>query len=207
MSWPHNRWERPQKQGLWWFHRLCPPQSPRASFSDYYMTYRSYVQCTTCQMAPRRRAKDNWGIFLSSVSVADCGAPAELEHGLVTFSTRNNLTTYKSEIRYSCQQPYYKMYNNITGEPCILNQPPPTSHPLGFRVRLGAETANQLATVWQDWERKYLETCLASPWLKACTHPHSPPPTEKEPSGTWGWSVLTLPNLELWLGLALRKFS
>ncbi|KAK2505092.1 hypothetical protein MC885_001254 [Smutsia gigantea] len=39
----------------------------------------------------------------------------ELEHGLVTFSTRNNLTTYKSEIRYSCQQPYYKMLHNITG--------------------------------------------------------------------------------------------
>ncbi|KAK7824575.1 hypothetical protein U0070_021496 [Myodes glareolus] len=45
----------------------------------------------------------------------DCGVPAGLKHGLVTFSTRNNLTTYKSEIRYSCQQPYYKMLHNVTG--------------------------------------------------------------------------------------------
>nr|KAF6379294.1 mannan binding lectin serine peptidase 1 [Myotis myotis] len=57
----------------------------------------------------------SWSNEIPICKIADCGAPAELEHGLVTFSTRNNLTTYKSEIRYSCQQPYYKMYNNITG--------------------------------------------------------------------------------------------
>nr|KAF6382814.1 mannan binding lectin serine peptidase 1 [Pipistrellus kuhlii] len=57
----------------------------------------------------------SWSNEIPICKLADCGAPAELEHGLVTFSTRNNLTTYKSEIRYSCQQPYYKMYNNITG--------------------------------------------------------------------------------------------
>lgn len=134
------------------------------------MTYQSYVQCTTCQMAPRRRATDNWGILLSSFSVADCGAPAELEHGLVTFSTRNNLTTYKSEIRYSCQQPYYKMYNNITGEPCLLNQPPPTSHTLWVS---GLGWGLKQSISWPQFGRigneKHLETCLASPWLRpAC---------------------------------------
>ncbi|XP_066096994.1 mannan-binding lectin serine protease 1 isoform X2 [Saccopteryx bilineata] len=56
-----------------------------------------------------------WSNKIPTCKIADCGAPAELEHGLVTFSTRSNLTTYKSEIRYSCQQPYYKMYHNITG--------------------------------------------------------------------------------------------
>ncbi|XP_054441072.1 mannan-binding lectin serine protease 1 isoform X2 [Pteronotus mesoamericanus] len=56
-----------------------------------------------------------WSNKIPTCKIADCGAPAEVEHGLVTFSTRNNLTTYKSEIRYSCQQPYYKMYHNITG--------------------------------------------------------------------------------------------
>ncbi|KAM8771134.1 mannan-binding lectin serine protease 1 isoform 3-T3 [Rhynchonycteris naso] len=56
-----------------------------------------------------------WSNKIPTCQIADCGAPAELEHGLVTFSTRSNLTTYKSEIRYSCQQPYYKMYHNITG--------------------------------------------------------------------------------------------
>nr|XP_019607659.1 PREDICTED: mannan-binding lectin serine protease 1 isoform X2 [Rhinolophus sinicus] len=56
-----------------------------------------------------------WSNKIPTCKIADCGSPAELEHGLVTFSTRNNLTTYKSEIRYSCQQPYYKMFHNITG--------------------------------------------------------------------------------------------
>ncbi|XP_058412121.1 mannan-binding lectin serine protease 1 isoform X2 [Diceros bicornis minor] len=56
-----------------------------------------------------------WSNKIPTCKIADCGAPAELEHGLVTFSTRNKLTTYKSEIRYSCQQPHYKMLHNITG--------------------------------------------------------------------------------------------
>ncbi|XP_036705984.1 mannan-binding lectin serine protease 1 isoform X2 [Balaenoptera musculus] len=55
-----------------------------------------------------------WSNKIPTCKIVDCGAPAELENGLVTFSTRNNLTTYKSEIRYSCQQPYYKMLHSIT---------------------------------------------------------------------------------------------
>ncbi|XP_075412306.1 mannan-binding lectin serine protease 1 isoform X2 [Tenrec ecaudatus] len=57
----------------------------------------------------------SWSNKMPTCQVADCRAPAELEHGLVTFRSRSNLTTYKSEIRYSCQQPYYKMLRNITG--------------------------------------------------------------------------------------------
>uniref|UniRef100_A0A8C3YP45 Complement C1s subcomponent n=1 Tax=Catagonus wagneri TaxID=51154 RepID=A0A8C3YP45_9CETA len=56
-----------------------------------------------------------WSNKIPTCKIADCGAPAKLENGLVTFSTRNNLTTYKSEIRYSCLQPYYKMLDSITG--------------------------------------------------------------------------------------------
>ncbi|XP_021040096.1 mannan-binding lectin serine protease 1 isoform X2 [Mus caroli] len=56
-----------------------------------------------------------WSNKIPICKIVDCGAPAGLKHGLVTFSTRNNLTTYKSEIRYSCQQPYYKMLHNTTG--------------------------------------------------------------------------------------------
>lgn len=55
-----------------------------------------------------------WSNKIPTCKIVDCGAPAGLKHGLVTFSTRNNLTTYKSEIRYSCQQPYYKMLHNTT---------------------------------------------------------------------------------------------
>nr|XP_048309836.1 mannan-binding lectin serine protease 1 isoform X1 [Myodes glareolus] len=56
-----------------------------------------------------------WSNKIPTCKIVDCGVPAGLKHGLVTFSTRNNLTTYKSEIRYSCQQPYYKMLHNVTG--------------------------------------------------------------------------------------------
>ncbi|KAM7321853.1 hypothetical protein ACRRTK_018694 [Alexandromys fortis] len=56
-----------------------------------------------------------WSNKIPTCKIVDCGIPAGLKHGMVTFSTRNNLTTYKSEIRYSCQQPYYKMLHNVTG--------------------------------------------------------------------------------------------
>ncbi|XP_028731026.1 mannan-binding lectin serine protease 1 isoform X1 [Peromyscus leucopus] len=56
-----------------------------------------------------------WSNKIPTCKIVDCGVPAGLKHGLVTFSTRNNLTTYKSEIRYSCRQPFYKMLHNITG--------------------------------------------------------------------------------------------
>lgn len=54
--------------------------------------------------------------LLCWLSVADCKAPPELEHGFVTFSTRNNLTTYQAAIQYHCQHPYYHMAPNSTGE-------------------------------------------------------------------------------------------
>ena len=111
----------------------------------------SCVQWTTCTSygtdpprGPKKKGQGHLRGLLSSLSVADCGAPAELENGVVTFSTRNNLTTYKSEIRYSCQRPYYKMLHNTTGEPCILTQPTPSSY-FELRVRLGANTASLLA--------------------------------------------------------------
>ncbi|XP_032633191.1 mannan-binding lectin serine protease 1 isoform X1 [Chelonoidis abingdonii] len=56
-----------------------------------------------------------WSNKIPICKIADCKAPVELEHGSVTFATRNNLTTYQSGIRYSCQRPYYQMAPNITG--------------------------------------------------------------------------------------------
>ncbi|XP_038604804.1 mannan-binding lectin serine protease 1 isoform X1 [Tachyglossus aculeatus] len=56
-----------------------------------------------------------WSNRIPTCKIADCKAPVNLEHGSVTFSTRDNLTIYKSEIHYSCQQPYYKLFPNITG--------------------------------------------------------------------------------------------
>lgn len=54
--------------------------------------------------------------LLCWLSVADCKAPPELEHGFVAFSSRNNLTTYRATVQYHCQHPYYHMAPNSTGE-------------------------------------------------------------------------------------------
>lgn len=159
----------------------------------------------TYQMVPRSRAKGHWGVSLSSLSVADCGAPAELKHGLVTFSTSNNLTTYKSEVRYSCQQPYYKMFHNITGEPLMLNQTPRILWVSGLDWGL------KHLVSWTHFEKnqkeKHSETCFASLWLRPLPQElgylvpwylhktHSQPPAEKDPLGRWKvQSVLPLPQ-------------
>ncbi|XP_019359011.1 PREDICTED: mannan-binding lectin serine protease 1 isoform X1 [Gavialis gangeticus] len=56
-----------------------------------------------------------WSNKVPICKMADCRAPAELEHGFITFTSRSNLTTYRSAIRYSCQRPYYHMAPNVTG--------------------------------------------------------------------------------------------
>uniref|UniRef100_A0A5F9DQF4 Mannan-binding lectin serine protease 1 n=1 Tax=Oryctolagus cuniculus TaxID=9986 RepID=A0A5F9DQF4_RABIT len=56
-----------------------------------------------------------WSNKIPTCKMVDCGVPAELEHGLLTFSSRSNLTTYASEVTYSCQQPYYRLLHNVSG--------------------------------------------------------------------------------------------
>ncbi|XP_056663670.1 mannan-binding lectin serine protease 1 isoform X4 [Monodelphis domestica] len=56
-----------------------------------------------------------WSNRVPACKIVDCGTPKELEHGQVTFATKSNLTLYKSEVHYSCQQPYYQLFPNITG--------------------------------------------------------------------------------------------
>ncbi|KAM9008543.1 LOW QUALITY PROTEIN: mannan-binding lectin serine protease 1-like [Ara ararauna] len=55
-----------------------------------------------------------WSNKIPICKIADCKAPPELEHGFVTFSSRNNLTTYRATIQYHCQHPYYHMAPNST---------------------------------------------------------------------------------------------
>ncbi|KFR00594.1 Mannan-binding lectin serine protease 1, partial [Nipponia nippon] len=55
-----------------------------------------------------------WSNKIPICQIADCKAPLELEHGFVTFSSRNNLTTYRAAIQYHCQHPYYHMAPNST---------------------------------------------------------------------------------------------
>ncbi|XP_049736501.1 mannan-binding lectin serine protease 1 isoform X3 [Elephas maximus indicus] len=102
-------------------HGKIEPLQAKYSFKDQvliscdtgYKVQKDNVEMDTFQVECLKDG--SWSNKIPICKVADCRAPAELEHGLITFSTRNNLTTYKSEIRYSCQQPYYKMLPNITG--------------------------------------------------------------------------------------------
>nr|XP_012326287.1 mannan-binding lectin serine protease 1 isoform X4 [Aotus nancymaae] len=102
-------------------HGKLEPSQAKYSFKDQvlvscdtgYKVLKDNVEMDTFQI---ECLKDGtWSNKIPTCKIVDCRAPGELEHGLVTFSTRNNLTTYKSEIKYSCQEPYYKMLNNITG--------------------------------------------------------------------------------------------
>ncbi|XP_026245176.2 mannan-binding lectin serine protease 1 isoform X2 [Urocitellus parryii] len=102
-------------------HGKIEPLQATYSFKDQvliscdtgYKVLKDNVEMDTFQI---ECLKDGtWSNKIPTCKIVDCGAPTELEHGLVTFFTRNNLTTYKSEIRYSCHQPYYKMLHNITG--------------------------------------------------------------------------------------------
>ncbi|XP_049631656.1 mannan-binding lectin serine protease 1 isoform X3 [Suncus etruscus] len=102
-------------------HGKIEPLQTKYSFKDQvliscdtgYKVLKDDVEMDTFQI---ECLKDGtWSNKIPICKMADCGIPAKLEHGLVIFSSRNNITTYKSEIRYSCQQPYYKMLHNITG--------------------------------------------------------------------------------------------
>ncbi|XP_003256678.2 mannan-binding lectin serine protease 1 isoform X2 [Nomascus leucogenys] len=102
-------------------HGKIEPSQAKYSFKDQvlvscdtgYKVLKDNVEMDTFQI---ECLKDGtWSNKIPTCKIVDCRAPGELEHGLFTFSTRNNLTTYKSEIKYSCQEPYYKMLNNITG--------------------------------------------------------------------------------------------
>ncbi|XP_054409089.1 mannan-binding lectin serine protease 1 isoform X5 [Pongo abelii] len=102
-------------------HGKIEPSQAKYSFKDQvlvscdtgYKVLKDNMEMDTFQI---ECLKDGtWSNKIPTCKIVDCRAPGELEHGLVTFSTRNNLTTYKSEIKYSCQEPYYKMLNNITG--------------------------------------------------------------------------------------------
>ncbi|XP_054241875.1 mannan-binding lectin serine protease 1 [Indicator indicator] len=55
-----------------------------------------------------------WSNKVPICKIADCKAPPELEHGFITFSSRNNLTTYRAAVQYHCQHPYYHMAPNST---------------------------------------------------------------------------------------------
>ncbi|XP_005657166.1 mannan-binding lectin serine protease 1 isoform X1 [Sus scrofa] len=119
-----------------------------------------------------------WSNKIPTCKIADCGTPAKLENGLVTFSTRNNLTTYKSEIIYSCQQPYYKMLHSTTGVyTCsaqgvwmneVLGKSQPTCLPVCGTPRF---SRNLLARIFNGHPAQKGTT----PWIAMLSHPNGQP--------------------------------
>lgn len=91
----------------------------------------------------------------------------------------------------------------------MLNQAPPTSHPMGLRIVLGAETASQLATVWEELGGETLGNMFCLSRAQTCTprtrqwgipsHTHSLP-QRRAPQGD-GKACLFCYRV------ALRKFS
>ncbi|KAF4020903.1 hypothetical protein G4228_012390 [Cervus hanglu yarkandensis] len=131
-------------------HGKIEPLQTTYSFKDQvliscdtgYKVLKDNVEMDTFQM---ECLKDGmWSNRIPTCKIADCGTPAELENGVVTFSTRNNLTTYKSEIRYSCQRPYYKMLHNIT----VCGQPSRSLPNLVKRI-IGGRNAEPGLFPWQ----------------------------------------------------------
>ncbi|XP_025058514.1 mannan-binding lectin serine protease 1 isoform X3 [Alligator sinensis] len=97
------------------------PSQARYTFKDQvviscnpgYKVLKDDVESDTFQI---ECLKDGtWSNKVPICKMADCRAPAELEHGFITFASRSNLTTYRSVIWYSCHRPYYRLAPNVTG--------------------------------------------------------------------------------------------
>ncbi|XP_058043870.1 mannan-binding lectin serine protease 1 isoform X1 [Ahaetulla prasina] len=102
-------------------HGKLEPSQATYTFKDQiviscnpgYNVVKDDVESETFQM---ECMKDGvWSSQMPVCKIADCKAPREISHGFVTFSTPQNLTTYQSEIRYFCQEPFYQMVPNVTG--------------------------------------------------------------------------------------------
>nr|XP_014348224.1 PREDICTED: mannan-binding lectin serine protease 1 isoform X3 [Latimeria chalumnae] len=76
-----------------------------------YILLKEELEIEFLQIACQRDG--TWSNSVPPCKIVDCRSPPELEHGFVTFHTRNNLTTYGSSFEYSCQEPYYQMVPSI----------------------------------------------------------------------------------------------
>ncbi|XP_023407363.2 mannan-binding lectin serine protease 1 isoform X2 [Loxodonta africana] len=165
-------------------HGKIEPLQAKYSFKDQvliscdtgYKVQKDNVEMDTFQVECLKDG--SWSNKIPICKVADCRAPAELEHGLITFSTRNNLTTYKSEIRYSCQQPYYKMLPNITGIYTCSAQGTWTNKILGRKLPtclpvcgLPKVSRKLMARIFNGRQVQKGTT----PWIAMLTHPGGQP--------------------------------
>nr|XP_047932835.1 mannan-binding lectin serine protease 1 isoform X2 [Anser cygnoides] len=109
-----------------------------------------------------------WSNKIPVCKIADCKEPPELEHGFVTFSSRNNLTTYRAAIQYHCQHPYYHMAPNSTATYTCdasgvwrseeLGTALPSCRPVCGKPRFSRNTTSRPAG-------RHLSQRGASPWI------------------------------------------
>ncbi|XP_050164392.1 LOW QUALITY PROTEIN: mannan-binding lectin serine protease 1 [Myiozetetes cayanensis] len=109
----------------------CPPVQPpingkiEPSQAKYTFKDQVVISCNTGYKVLKDNVESDsfqieclkdgtWSNKIPICKIADCKAPPELEHGFVTYSTRDNLTTYRAAIQYHCQHPYYHMAPNST---------------------------------------------------------------------------------------------
>uniref|UniRef100_A0A7M4EAW4 MBL associated serine protease 2 n=1 Tax=Crocodylus porosus TaxID=8502 RepID=A0A7M4EAW4_CROPO len=52
--------------------------------------------------------------------VVNCGPPEDIDNGTVTYVTRPEVTTYKAEIQYKCEGPFYSMKEKICIFKCLV---------------------------------------------------------------------------------------
>ncbi|XP_030071967.1 mannan-binding lectin serine protease 1 isoform X1 [Microcaecilia unicolor] len=78
-----------------------------------YNVFKDNLEMESLQMECQKDG--TWSNKIPTCKIVDCRSPAQLENGFISFPTVKNLTTYRSDIQYSCQLPYYEMAPNISG--------------------------------------------------------------------------------------------
>ncbi|MGH0177170.1 UNVERIFIED_CONTAM: hypothetical protein FKN15_074725 [Acipenser sinensis] len=68
------------------------------------------------------RKEGTWSSNVPVCKIVECGAPVELEHGLVSSDSMDNLTIFGSSIQYSCKGPRYHMYPAINNSTYICGK-------------------------------------------------------------------------------------
>ncbi|XP_006016220.1 mannan-binding lectin serine protease 2 isoform X1 [Alligator sinensis] len=58
----------------------------------------------------------SWNKPMAKCIIVNCGPPEDIDNGTVTYVTRPEVTTYKAEIQYKCEGPFYTMKEKSNGK-------------------------------------------------------------------------------------------
>ncbi|MBN3276696.1 MASP1 protease, partial [Polyodon spathula] len=85
-----------------------------------YNVLKDDIEAEHCQIECQKEG--TWSSNVPVCEIVDCGAPVELEHGSVTYDSRDNLTIFGSSIQYSCQGPHFHMYPTVNSSTYICGK-------------------------------------------------------------------------------------